>query len=146
MPQRHRSHSAITYAGFLDKNRVAHGKRFSNILTSSHLLLLPSRGDCTPMVIAEAMSHGTPVLTADTGGVRSLIANGAGRMLPQFVPPDDWKTEIQDMIADLEAYAFCSKASFDHAQLTLSWDRWAYSIMQLVQFAHKPMVRRLSFL
>lgn len=54
---------------FLDKNRPKDAARLSALYAEAHLLLLPSRADCTLTVIAEAMAHGTPVLATDVGGI-----------------------------------------------------------------------------
>ncbi|MEL7114030.1 MAG: glycosyltransferase family 4 protein, partial [Pseudomonadota bacterium] len=42
----------ITLTGFLDKNRSHHLNRLSHMFAQAHLLVLPTRADCTPMVIA----------------------------------------------------------------------------------------------
>ncbi|CAN0604503.1 unnamed protein product, partial [Ectocarpus sp. 12 AP-2014] len=50
-PEKYKRHSAITVAGFLNKNRPRDAAKLNQLYTQAHLLLLPSRGDCTPMVL-----------------------------------------------------------------------------------------------
>ena len=132
-PERHKNHPAIVYAGFLDKNRPKDAAKLSALYAQTHLLLLPSRADCTPMVVAEAMAHGTPVIATDVGGVREQIGGaGAGRILPAFASPQDW-AEMILQCAEVENYAFLAEASFDRAQNALSWSSWAHQIENLAR-------------
>ncbi|MEO1606442.1 MAG: glycosyltransferase family 4 protein [Pseudomonadota bacterium] len=135
-PEAVRSVPGIRYIGFLNKNRPRDAARLTQLYRTAHLLLLPSRADCSPMVVAEALAHGTPVLAAETGGIASLIGgDGAGRLLPQFTSPADWATEIRDMTANADLYGFLSEAGFDRARHGLSWSNWAARIEMLAQQA-----------
>lgn len=127
-PEEHRAHPAITYAGFLDKNRPAQAAHLAQLYRDAHFLLLPSRGDCTPMVIAEAMAHGTPVLATDTGGVASVLAE-TGCVMPLYSAPQDWAGALTACTLDYEAQA---QAAFTRATQVLSWDRWADGISTLL--------------
>lgn len=133
-PERHRHHPAIVNAGFLNKTKAKNRTRLSALYRDAHLLLLPSRGDCTPMVIAEAMAHGTPVLATDTGGVAEQIGRGgAGRVLPPMASPQEWATAACNMTRDRDGYELMSDAAFDRSRTLFSWDQWASSIYSLIQ-------------
>lgn len=125
-PEKHRKHQAITYAGFLNKNRPRDAARLGALYAKAHLLLLPSRADCTPMVLGEAMAFGTPALASDTGGIGALIGGtGAGCVMAQTASPQDWADQIRACTKDKDAYALMSDAAFDRADNVLSWDAWA---------------------
>lgn len=142
-PERHRDHPAITYAGFLNKNRRSDARRFNTALTKAHLLLAPSRGDCTPMVIAEAMSHGTPVLATDTGGIAALIGGeGAGRVMPEFAAPEAWAKAVTEITSDPNTYTFMADAAFDRARHVLTWSAWAREIEAIARRVIAPAVPR----
>lgn len=128
-PERHIDHPAITYAGFLDKNRPRDQAKLTRLYTDAHLLLLPSRGDCTPIVVAEAMAHGTPVLATDVGGIPAQLGgDGAGRILPLYSEARVWADAIKDITATAERYRWMSDASFDRASRHFSWGTWANEI------------------
>lgn len=126
----------VRFAGFLDKNRPRDAARLAALYERAHLLLLPSRGDCTPMVIAEALAHGTPVLASDTGGVADVLgAPAAGRILPLSAGPDDWAATITDLLTDSAEYSWLCEAGHDRARTRLSWDAWAEDITALTRMA-----------
>jgi glycosyltransferase involved in cell wall biosynthesis len=112
--------------GYLDKNRPQEAARLNRLYAEAHVFLLPTRGDCTPMVIAEAGAHGTPTLVTDTGGIGSLMAEGAnGRMLPMADGPVEWAQAIREMTQDPVAHAALCRSSFVHVRGHLTWDAWA---------------------
>lgn len=133
-PDRHRTHPAIRSVGFLNKAKPRDQDHLARLYQDAHLLLLPSRGDCTPMVVAEAMAHGTPVLATDTGGIGTQIAR-TGRVLPLHTEPRRWAETIRDMTADQDGYQHLSDAAFDRANQVFSWDNWAKEIVALTQSA-----------
>jgi glycosyltransferase involved in cell wall biosynthesis len=65
--------------GFIDN--------ISDFLMDKHILVLASISEASPMAVLEAMSSGTPVVATDVGGVRELLANGAGSTNGIIVQP-----------------------------------------------------------
>lgn len=133
-PANVQTHPRVTYAGYLDKNRARDMARLTRLLSRAHLLLLPTRGDCTPMVMAEAMVHGTPVIATDTGGVGAVMGGpGAGLLMPRFASPSDWATAIGEMTRDPDRYRFYSETAFDRARTELTWTSWSDAVARLAQ-------------
>lgn len=130
VPDHVRPRPGLHVAGWLDKNRPAEAAQFADHFAAAHLFLLPTRADCTPLVVAEAGARGTPVLVTDVGGMGSLVAQGVnGRMLPLEAGPTTWAQEIREMTADRAALAALGATSFDHVRAHLTWDAWAAALV-----------------
>ncbi len=129
----------VTCVGFLNKNSPEGMAKLLSLYEEAHLFLLPSRGDCTPMVVAEAMSHGAPVLASDTGGMATLITPGSGAIMAQDATVLDWVAALKDITASPERYEKASAEAFAHATETLTWDNWAQAVADLCKAAvQKP--------
>lgn len=57
-----------------------------DLYRGADLMALPSRGDCLPQAIAEAMACGLPVVAADVGAIGEMVRDGVNGYL---VPPRD---------------------------------------------------------
>lgn len=133
MPHALKDHPHITGMGYLNKNRPADAAMLGRLYEQAHLLVLPSRADCTPMVAAEAMVHGAPVLASDTGGIATLLGGpGTGRLLPLAATGVDWADEIEALLQDDMGYRMMSDAAYDLALTRLTWSAWSADIIDQV--------------
>jgi glycosyltransferase involved in cell wall biosynthesis len=124
----------LEVAGYLDKRRRREARRLEELYREAHLLILPTQADCTPMVLAEAGAHGTPVLVTNTGGVGSLVSDGInGRLLAPGSVPMDWVKAVRGMTDDPAAHAALCRSSFRHARARLTWDAWAARMVTLLR-------------
>jgi len=134
LPDLHRGHPAITMMGYLNKNRPDQAARLARTYAEAHLLLVPSRADCTPMVAAEAMAHGTPVLASDVGGLATMLGGpGTGRLLPLAADAVDWAEAIRALTSDPVSYKMRSDACFDRAATRLTWTAWSSDLMATLE-------------
>jgi glycosyltransferase involved in cell wall biosynthesis len=70
----------IRFVGLINENERA------IIYKSADLFCLPSRIECYPLTILEAMSAGVPVISTDVGGIPDMVKDGHNGLL---VKPDD---------------------------------------------------------
>ena len=142
------SHRRMTVIPFLSKENPEQMKIFANLLLASDFLLLPTRYDCTPVVISEANAYGVPVVTTDTGGVSSMIRAGEnGAILPFSARGDDYARRIIGLYRDAERYRqlrLSSRAAFDER---FNWDAWACEVgnlfSEILEDNEPRMCRRL---
>lgn len=127
-------HPRVITKGFLDKNTPRQRAELSRLYAAAHVFLLPTRADCTPMVLAEAMAHETPVLATDVGGVAELIGAGAaGCALPPDARPESWAEAVRTLCADPATWRFAADAAADRARLRFGWATWASEIAALAR-------------
>ena len=126
-----RDRQDVTITGFLDKNKPNHLSQLVALFNRAHIFLLPTRADCTPMVVAEALACGTPVLASDVGGIAEMVSAGAGRSLPLTASAEDWSAELLDMTEDRMSYEMMSDAAIERTEYTLNWGTWANGIAGL---------------
>jgi glycosyltransferase involved in cell wall biosynthesis len=119
--------------GYLNKNNRKDRLLLENLLNNSHFFVLPTRADCTPMVVAEANSHGIPVLITHVGGIPSLMQSGQnGEMLAPEASASDYADRVVALSSDRDRYDTLSRNSFEHFQRNLTWDAWSASVVDLL--------------
>lgn len=136
----------VTIHPYLDKNRPADAAIFNGLLRQAHVFVLPTRADCTPMVIAEANAYSVPVLVTDTGGIGTLVEPGRnGFMMAMEAGGADYADAVLRMTSDPDAYATLRRDSFAQYRDRLNWDAWAQSMLAclretLATSSHQPGV------
>ncbi len=107
---------------FISKSSAAGLAAFRDLLAAAHFLILPTRADCTPMVIGEANSLGVPCAITDVGGIPSQVRDGAnGRMFSLTAHEEIWADWIEAIFSNQEAYASLALASFREYTARLNW-------------------------
>jgi glycosyltransferase involved in cell wall biosynthesis len=64
------------------------------------LVIAPSRGEWTPLVLMEAMAEGKPVVAADVGGVADVVTDRSTGLLIPSGDPRRLATAITELAAD----------------------------------------------
>lgn len=83
----------IAFLGPMDELRIK--EEFEKV----HCLLLTSFQETAPMVIAEAMAAGKPVVAMDVGGIRYMVQNGVTGFV---IPSGDTQTMAERVVQILE--------------------------------------------
>jgi glycosyltransferase involved in cell wall biosynthesis len=124
----------VTPHGFLDKRLPASRDRLAELFREAHLLILPTRADCVPMVIAEAYAHGLPVAVTDVGGVASVVEDGVtGRLLPLAADATAWATAVASMLASRDHYRSMALAALACFRRSLNWPAAVDRVVNLLK-------------
>jgi glycosyltransferase involved in cell wall biosynthesis len=119
---------------FLNKNQPADHKRFVDILSTIHFLVLPTRADCSLLVACEASSYGVPSISTATGGVPDIVKDGVnGYCLPYDAGADKYAALIQEIYSDKERYKRMILSSRQRFEDVLNWDKWAESFRTIYE-------------
>lgn len=130
-PQIDRLCNKITTYEFLNKNVAKDRSKLEDIFEESHLLVLPTRADCTPMVIAEANAHSIPTVVTDTGGIGSLVDEGKnGFLIPMDADHVFWARKILEITKEPLQYEIYREAAFHSYISKLNWNSWVENLLE----------------
>ena len=127
-------HPCMEVIPFLNKNETKDLKRFVQLLSTVHFLLLPTRADCTPLVNCESNAYGVPAITTNVGGISDGVIDGVnGYCLPLQAGGADYADLIAGIFTDREKYhqlIISSRKRFDEE---LNWKKFAENFCLVLQ-------------
>lgn len=143
VPPGNYQHPRLTVIPWLNKNRSQDRKIFNQLLLNSHFLLLPTRADCSPIVLCEASAYGIPAITTDVGGIPDIIEpERNGFMLPSTATGKDYAAIIADCFMDKDRYYQLVKNARQEYETRLNWKTWAEQVSRnLREMADESVLR-----
>ena len=131
-PPEYVKHAKLSIIPFLDKNKERDFERLYSILSDTHLMLVPSRGDCTPIVFCEANAFGIPVISTDVGGISSVIEDGKnGILLPLEASPALYADKMEELLKNPQRYSELVVTSRKYYDEKLNWNKWGEEMSKL---------------
>jgi glycosyltransferase involved in cell wall biosynthesis len=124
----------IVNHGFISKSTIEGQQRLAKIFKESDFLLLPSRADCTPVVVCEANSFGLPCLISDVGGNNNVVSAGVNGMLFDFTKgPEECCKFISSMKKSPDDYLRLCQNSYNRFVTELNWQNSGKKISALLK-------------
>jgi glycosyltransferase involved in cell wall biosynthesis len=142
-------HEKLKVIPYLDKNVPQQRQQLDELFLNSNFFILPTRADCSPIVLCEANAFGLPVITTDVCGISSLITNGKnGYTLPLSASGDDYAQIIVENFSDPTRYEYLVRSSREKYDTQLNWDKWAEKLHHLFIEAieQKNLPQQVTFL
>ena len=125
VPPQHISNPNMEVIPFLDKNKKEDYKRFVDIMSTSHFLLVPTRADCSLLVGSESNAYGMPAITTETGGVPDIVKDGInGYCLPYSADGNTYAALIAELFLNQEKYKELIASSRKRFDDHLTWEKW----------------------
>ena len=126
--------SFVRVAGFLDKSTDNGREMMARLFAQSHFLILPSRADCTPLVVAEANAFGVPCLTSDVGGMAALVRDGQnGCKFPREAQASEYCDYVIAAMRDYEGYRRLARCAFREYESRLNWTTSARATRNILE-------------
>ena len=75
---------------------TANSKALCDLYANADIFVFPTRGDCLPIAVMEAMAAGLPVIATDVGALREEVEVGVNGLI---VPPGDAKAVAEAVLA-----------------------------------------------
>jgi len=124
----------VRVEGRISKRTAEGCERLERLISESHFLLLPTRADCTPVVIAEANAFGVPCVASDVGGVASMIRNGCnGHVVAPTAGPSGYADTIAKAWLDEGEYTHLALSSYEEFRTRLNWQSAGKAVRGLLE-------------
>lgn len=128
--------SYVNVVPFLDKQKPADLKKLLKLIMQSHFLVLPSKADCTPIVVNECNSLGVPCLTSDVGGLPEMIREGInGHLFDGNADGSAYAAAISKYLDDPQAYESMAVSAWNEHEEYLGWTASGRQMKKLLQAA-----------
>lgn len=132
-PPEEKNHEKMKVIPFVDKNTTQGMAQFYMLLENHHVLILPTRFDCTPIVFCEASAFALPVLSAETGGVAAHVNEGVnGYLLPYHDKGEGYAARIERWMEQPEEYESLRRSARTLYETTLNWNSWAIAFSKKI--------------
>lgn len=125
--------SYIRCLGFISKKTLEGKNKITDLLAHSHFLILPSRADACPMVLAEANAFGLPCLTTYIGGISTAVKNNLnGMTFGLDVPVTTYTDYILHVTQDYARYQELALSSYHEYATRLNWKVATQQVQKLI--------------
>lgn len=125
LPERYKKLPYVRNLGFLNKNKPEEYSKYIDVIKQSHILLLPTKAECSAIVFCEAAAYGLPVYTHDTGGIANYVVDDFnGHRLSLGCTGEDFARKIYESICNSDFQRF-HENSLSLYKKTLNWDKWS---------------------
>ena len=132
IPEEYENLPFIENVGFLDKNIENQYEKYTSIIKQSHLLLLPTKGECAGIVFSEASAYGLPIFTYDTGGIANYVINGYnGYRLPLSEKSEAFAHKIMECI-NQNKLSELKEGGVQLYREKLSWKSWSERFREIL--------------
>lgn len=126
--------SNIKIIPYINKNNKKEYKIYEELLKESHFLILPTKADCTPMVLIEANSYGIPSIVSNTGGIPTIVKeNENGILINKYEEPQEFIEKIQFFIDNREDYKKLAQKTREYFENNLTWGHSTNKILEIME-------------
>lgn len=126
-------HPKIKIIPFINKNSNDGMQQLYSVFLNHDFLILPTRFDCTPIVICEASAFGLISIIADTGGVSGHLSTAKnGFLVPYSDTGLGYATIIASIFKDKEKFQQLKISSREEFESKLNWDVYGEKLSQII--------------
>lgn len=117
-------------------HKPLYGQALRDIISQSHLALMPSHYESFGLSIAEAQAAGLPVIAYSTASVPEVIADGQTGWLASMGNIDQLATFLIQAINNPEQTYRIGLAGRERAQKLFNWEKSAETILNKISFSY----------
>ena len=132
-PPEYVSHPKVNIIPFINKNSKDGMKKLYSVFLNHDFLILPTRFDCTPIVICEASAFGLISIISDTGGVSGHLTVGENGYLVSYEDKGlGYATSIATIFKNKEKFNQLKKSSRQEFENKLNWDVYKEGLRKII--------------
>lgn len=125
IPEEYQNQKSVEYVGDLNKNKLEEYEKYVELFSKCHCVLLPTKAECSSIVLCEAAAFGLPAFTYDTGGLGNYVINGkTGYRLDPNAKAGDFANKIEEAIRNKE-FETLHNGSLSYYRERISWEAWS---------------------
>ena len=109
--------------GFVSKAASEGRALMRRLFSDAHFLTLPTRADCSPIVLCEANAFAVPTLTTRTGGIPTIVTDGRNGY--SFAPEAGaaaYSDTILELFGDYTRYRALARDAHHEYRTRLNWE------------------------
>lgn len=103
------------------------------ILSASDVFVLPTKNDCFPLSILEAMSAGLPVISTNEGAIPYIVERGITGEIIDNCTPEDLSTAMIKFIKNPNYLKLCSIQSINKFERLYTVQRFEQNILKALK-------------
>ncbi len=123
--RKYRERPEINFLG-----HVPHGK-LKELMSTSHVLVLPSVEDGLGLVQVQAMACGCPVIASENTGAREVFTDGKEGFIVPIRDPLAIADRLQRLADDPQLWTSMSRASLERVQSINGWEEYGDRMHQI---------------
>jgi glycosyltransferase involved in cell wall biosynthesis len=127
-PKNYHKPDFVKTHGFLDRNKFIEKKKLISLFKDSHFFILLSRAEALGMVFNDAASYCLPSIAKNIGGVRSLIKNNSGILMPKNTNTEEIAEKISKILLNDNTYKTMSFLAHKQYKANSHWDQIALQL------------------
>lgn len=125
---------SVVIIPFINKNTSEGLRELITIFKNTDILFLPTRNDCSPIVMCEASGYGIPSITTITGGVHEIILNDYnGYTLPLEAQGNDFAEIIEKLVKNPIRLRELSSNARKRYEDELNWEKWGLDVDNIIK-------------
>jgi glycosyltransferase involved in cell wall biosynthesis len=132
--------SFVRSFGFLSKTNPPQAQVVQRLFEEADFFVLPTRADCSPIVLNEAAAYGLPVAATSVGGVPEIVHESWGGLLPPDATPDAFAEWLHLQYFDRNAYERMAWSARENYEERLNWGAFCQKLAVLT----KPLLAELA--
>jgi glycosyltransferase involved in cell wall biosynthesis len=105
--------------------------KISDVYRKSYALLLPSRSEALPRVVAEAMAHGRPVIGANGSSMPEIIHHGHDGLIFNAGDAEDLSEKMKQLLDEPQLASYLGANAAVTAQHKFTNERYVESVLQI---------------